>query len=65
MELARSLPLARNLYKSDNVKKNEIYIIKNFNGKNHKELARITEYSEQWVYEILKEGKDDRQNKLF
>ena len=30
MELARSLPLARNLYKSDNVKKNEIYIIKNF-----------------------------------
>ena len=46
-------------------KKKREYIIKNFNGKNHKELARITEYSEQWVYEILKGERDERQDKLF
>ncbi len=35
-------------------KKKEEYIRKNFNGTNHRDLARITEYSERWVYEILK-----------
>jgi Mor family transcriptional regulator len=46
-------------------KKKEEFIKKNFTGDNHKELARATGYSERWVYEILKNGKDDRQVGLF
>lgn len=38
-------------------KKKKEYIIKNFNGRNHKELARITGFSEQYVYEILRNKK--------
>ncbi|GAB4485952.1 MAG: hypothetical protein OHK006_13000 [Thermodesulfovibrionales bacterium] len=41
------------------------YIRAHFNGCNHRELARATGYSERWVYEILKNGKDDRQDDLF
>ena len=45
------------------------YITKNFTGNNHKELARATQYSEQWVYEILwdeqKKKRMARQLKLF
>jgi len=41
------------------------YIRKNFNGANHKDLARATGYSERWVYEILKGSKDERQVELF
>ena len=33
--------------------KKEDYIVKKFNGINHKELAIATGYSERWVYEIL------------
>lgn len=33
------------------------YITKNFNGSNHRELARATGYSLVWIYEILKEEK--------
>lgn len=47
------------------VKKKEDFIIKNFNGINHRELAKATGYSERWVYEILKSGRDERQNALF
>lgn len=46
-------------------KKKREYIIKNFKGGNHKELARATGYSEQWVYEILKEDAEDKQARLF
>ena len=46
-------------------KKKKEYIHKNFNGHNHKELARATGYSLRWVYEILKGEKDDRQADLF
>lgn len=33
------------------------YIVRNFNGSNHHELARTTGYSLVWVYEILREQK--------
>lgn len=46
-------------------KKKKEYVRKKFNGSNHKELARATDYSERWVYEILKDKKDDRQVELF
>ena len=46
-------------------RKKEEYIRKHFNGRNHKELARATGYSERWVYEILRNGRDERQNRLF
>jgi Mor family transcriptional regulator len=36
------------------------YIHKHFNGSNHRELARVTEYSERWVYEILNTNKRKR-----
>lgn len=38
------------------LKKKE-FIIKNFHGSNHKELARDTNYSERWVYEIVEEHR--------
>lgn len=41
------------------------YIIDNFNGVNHAELARITDYSLQYVYEILAEDRNKRQCGLF
>ncbi|MDN3515343.1 MAG: hypothetical protein NG747_13225 [Candidatus Brocadia sp.] len=45
------------------------YIVQHFKGDNHKELARATQYSEQWVYEILWEDQKKkrmvRQLKLF
>lgn len=37
--------------------KKEEYIVKNFKGDNHAELARDTDYSLVWVYEILKRAK--------
>jgi Mor family transcriptional regulator len=46
-------------------KKKEEYIRENFTGSNHRELARATGYSERWVYEILKQDKDDRQECMF
>lgn len=40
-------------------KKKREYILKNFNGSNHKELARTAGFSEIWVYELLrKTGKE-------
>ena len=45
--------------------KKKEYILKNFNGNNHMELARATNYSLQWIYQILKNGKDERQKELF
>lgn len=39
--------------------KKKEYIVKNFNGNNHRELARATGYSEQWVYKILKNDYTD------
>jgi len=39
-------------------RKKEEYIRKNFNGRNHRELARRTGYSERWVYEILKRKEE-------
>lgn len=33
------------------------YILRNFKGSNHRELARITGYSLVWVYEILRDHK--------
>lgn len=36
------------------------YIHKHFNGTNHRELARATEYSERWVYEILHTSRGKR-----
>lgn len=38
-------------------KKKIEYIHKHFNGSNHRELARVTEYSERWVYEVLQPSK--------
>ncbi|OGC00126.1 hypothetical protein A2V82_16440 [candidate division KSB1 bacterium RBG_16_48_16] len=46
-------------------KKKKEYIRKKFNGSNHKELAKATDYSERWVYEILKPEKEDKQAGLF
>lgn len=46
-------------------KKKAEFIRKYFNGNNHCDLARATGYSERWVYEILKDGKDDKQEGLF
>ncbi|GIL19505.1 MAG: hypothetical protein DWB56_14820 [Candidatus Jettenia sp.] len=37
--------------------KKKQYIIKNFTGNNHHELARVTGYSLAWVYEILRDQK--------
>lgn len=47
------------------MKKKEEYIKKNFDGRNHRELARATGLSERWVYEILKNGKNTRQAEIF
>ena len=33
------------------------YIAKNFNGSNHRELARATDYSLVWVYKIIEENR--------
>ena len=45
------------------------YIMKNKTGDNHKELARVTGYSERWVYEIIWQEQQKkrmvRQLKLF
>lgn len=41
------------------------YIIDNFRGDNHAELARVTDYSLQYVYEILAEERDKKQCGLF
>ncbi len=46
-------------------KKKAKYIKKNFNGNNHKELARETGYSERWIYEILKNSLDVKQGLIF
>jgi Mor family transcriptional regulator len=45
--------------------KKEQFIKTNFTGDNHKELARATEWSERWVYEILKGVIDDSQPAMF
>jgi len=41
------------------------YITDNFKGDNHSELARVTDYSLQYVYEILAEAREKKQAKLF
>ena len=41
------------------------YIIDNFKGANHTELARVTDYSVQYVYEILAEERNRKQCGLF
>ncbi|GER92671.1 hypothetical protein A45J_0389 [hot springs metagenome] len=41
------------------------YIVENFNGVNHAELARVTDYSVQYVYEILAKERNKRQRGLF
>jgi len=46
-------------------KKKEEYIKARFDGANHRELARVTNYSLQWVYAILKNERDDRQECMF
>lgn len=47
-------------------RKKEKYIVKNFNGANHKDLARCTCYSERWVYEIIEQSRQDkRQIQMF
>lgn len=33
------------------------YIAKNFNGSNHREMARATDYSLVWVYKIIEENR--------
>ena len=33
------------------------YISKNFNGSNHREMARATDYSLVWVYKIIEENR--------
>ena len=38
-------------------KRKEEYILNNFKGNNHKELARIVEYSERKVYQVLKKNR--------
>lgn len=37
--------------------KKEEYIMKNFKGDNHEELARDTDYSLVWIYEIIKRAR--------
>lgn len=51
-------------------RKKKEYILKNFNGNNHMELAKATNYSLQWVYQILKNGRNkneelSQENTLF
>lgn len=46
-------------------KKKEEYIRNNFCGDNHPELAKATGYSTRWIYEVLKDVKDDRQSEMF
>lgn len=41
------------------------FIIERFNGANHAELARITDFSLQYVYEILAENRSRKQCGLF
>jgi Mor family transcriptional regulator len=41
-------------------RKKEWYILKYFNGSNHRELARATGYSERWVYKILHTNREKR-----
>ncbi len=41
------------------------FIRKNFTGANHKELAIAVGWSERYIYEILAEKKDDRQQSLI
>lgn len=43
----------------------EKYIIDNFNGSNHAELARATDFSVVRVYQILAEDRDKKQANLF
>ncbi|HHT9137366.1 MAG TPA: Mor transcription activator family protein [Candidatus Wunengus sp. YC60] len=37
--------------------KKKQYVIKNFTGDNHRELARITNYSLVWIYDIIRDHK--------
>ena len=41
------------------------FVRKNFNGSNHKELAIAVQWSERYIYNILAEKKDDRQQSLI
>ncbi|TAN40780.1 MAG: hypothetical protein EPN22_16920 [Nitrospirae bacterium] len=41
------------------------FILDKFTGANHAELARATEYSERWVYEVLKNARDEKQPALL
>lgn len=45
--------------------KKKEYIIRNFRGSNHAELARQTGYSLPYVYEILKKRQQQGQPALF
>ncbi len=40
------------------------YIHRHFNGTNHRELARVTEFSERWVYEILQPNPKGKRKKI-
>jgi Mor family transcriptional regulator len=46
-------------------KKKAEYIWEKFNGANHAELARATGCSERWVYEILKNKREEKQGLLL
>lgn len=66
--LAEKLPGVQIYVRGQNglvTKKKEEYVIKNFDGGNHKELAVATGYSERWVYEILTRHRDRKQTGLF
>lgn len=41
------------------------FIVERFNGCNHAELARLTDFSLQYVYEILAEERSKKQCGLF
>ena len=41
------------------------FILKNFTGNNHAELSRATGWSVRYIYDKLKEVRDDRQKELF
>ena len=46
-------------------RKKEKYIHENFDGNNHKMLARITGFSERWIYEILTKKRNEAKQSSF
>jgi Mor family transcriptional regulator len=41
------------------------YVLKRFNGRNHSQLAKETGWSLPYIYEILREQRDERQGNLL